>query len=284
MQRNALQIAWAVVCYLPKADNFSHRHHEPDRMFEDFDNIVARTAMNFTFNFLLACPKEFYKSEALLEAVNCNTRESAMKAAKKLLDLFNDWEPLEHLYSIDAYSTRLVDQLKDPITYWTNQIKEYMTVRLTDNWPTQKNALKNAFNKLAAALESPELVEACVMKISKILIILVKRPKELFHEEPWIAMCDVLTKHINSSVELDMDLAEKIKEKRFYSNTVPSRVIIEMGKALEADMAMIPLMSPKIFEQLSEPVIEMTKDLHKSFMTDILNEIAHRVPNDGESR
>ena len=103
MQRAMLQVAWAVVSYLPKSDAFNHRHDNPDRMFEDFDNIVARTTLNFTMNFLLACPSEFFESEALHEAVNCNSRETAMKAAKKLLDLLQDWEPLKHLYSVDAF-------------------------------------------------------------------------------------------------------------------------------------------------------------------------------------
>ena len=258
-----IQVAWAVICHLPNSDKFSHRHHDPDRMLDDFDNIVTRSTLNFTANFLLACPEEFFTSEALINAVNCNSRETALKAAKGLLDLLQDWEPLGHLYSVDAFRQSLVAKMENPIEYWMEKIEDLMVSKLASKWPTQKRALKSAFNKLQLAINSSELVQSCIMKIADILIIVVKRPKELFHSEPWMALYGALTDHLKKTVDIDTEL--------------PSRLVVELGKVLESDMAMIPLMSPKIFEKLSEPIKEMLKDFDKSFMSSLLQKMAAKT-------
>ena len=280
MQRAMLQVAWAVICFLPTSDKFHHRHHEPERVLTDFDNIIARTALNFTANFLLACPEDFFNSEALLNAVNCNSRDTALKAAKGMLDLLRDWEPLGHLYSVDAFRQSLVARMEDPIKYWMDKIEDLMVSKLAVKWPSQKNALKHAFSKLQQAINSPDLVRSCIMKIANILIVMVKRPKELFHAEPWMALYDPLINHIKKSVDIDVQLAERIKEKRFRSEEVPSRMVVEIGKVTESDMAMIPLMSPKIFENLSEPVKVMLRNFDKSYVTSILQKVAERPGDD----
>ena len=276
-----LQVAWAAVCYIPQSKNFTLRNDDPSRMFENFDELVQRTTLNFTLNFLLACPAEFFNSEALKATVNCNTREGAIKASKDLLDLLQDWEPLGHLYTVDAFRPTLPERMERPIEYWLEKIKYLMTKQLTKRWPTIKSALNTAFNKLEIAIESPELIQSCIMKISKILIILVKRPKELFFNEPWIATYEMLVNHIQEAVDIDVQLSEKIRDKQFYSTKVPSRMVVEMGKALESELALRPLMNPKIFEILSKPVTEMLKDFEKSFTNSILNEVANR---DGPNR
>ena len=250
MQRSMLQIVWAVLLDLPASDRFTDRHHNPGRMFVDFDQIVSRTAVNFTINFLLACPEEFFSSEQLENAVKCNSKAEALSSTEELMKVFSDWKPLKHPFSVDQYDPKIVKRMEDPIKYWLGKAKELMTDQLAVNWPTIKSPLNEAYAKLETAIYSTDLIDACVTKIAHILVIMVKRPKELFHSEPWIAVCDELLDHIKDNVDLDMNLCNRIRDQKFLRKTVASSMVVQVGRKLQADNVMVPLMSPKIFEKL----------------------------------
>lgn len=281
MQRSLLQIVWAAMVDLPLDRKFNDRHDEPERMFLDFDELINRTTLNFTLNFLLACPSEFFSSPALVSAVNCNSRADALQSTEELLKLFADWKPIKHLYSVDTYDPTLVEKMDYPIAYWLLKVKELMTSsrRLAGRWTTIRSELNEAYNKVEKAIDSNELIDSCVRKIAKILVVMVKRPKELFHSEPWIATIETLTSHLSETIDLDLELCEKIKQAEFFSKRVPSRLVIEVGKSLESDGAMMPLMNPKIFENISEPIQKMSRKFRQSFMAHILQDIANKNEN-----
>ena len=276
MQRAMLQIAWAVILDLPAADSFTDRHHSPERMFIDFEKIIERTVMNFTINFLLACPEEFFSSDALINAVKCNSKADALASTEEVLKVFSDWKPLKHPFKVDAFDSGVVEKMNEPIKYWLRKVEYLMTNQLAEKWKTMESALNKAFTQLKEAIYSSDLIDACVRKIAQILVIMVKRPKELFHSEPWIATCDTLVDHIKDHVKIDKKLCERIKSQKFYKKTVPSNLVVEVGKTLQNQNVMAALMSPKIFEKMSKPMIQMVQSFEKSFMANILEEMTQK--------
>ena len=200
-----LQIAWANIADLPTSTRWTSRSHSPDQLFTVFDDIIARTAVNFVSNFLLALPKDFIRGNALKNAVNSNSRLEALQSREDLLSLLSNWKPAEvfpiRTFRKNPRTQQWVDEpdYYEPIGYWMKIMKVTIAdseQRLGLAWPTFKNSFKRAFSKLEQAIWSTELVDTCITKLSKILVILVKRPQELFYAEPWIANHGFLAEHL----------------------------------------------------------------------------------------
>ena len=207
MRRSMLQIVWAAIADLPTSTRWSSRSHTPDRLFSVFDDIIQRTTMHFVSNFLLALPKEFIQGDALNKAVNSNSRLEALQSREDLLELLKSWKPIR-VFPIITFRPNRGQATRqwaenpgqyEPINYWIKTLRQTIAeegVRLSGTWPSFHNSLKLAFSKVERAIWSTELVDTCVRKLARILVILVKRPQELIYSEPWVANHSLLVEHL----------------------------------------------------------------------------------------
>ena len=199
-----LQIAWAAIADLPMSTRWSSRTHNTDRLFTVFDDLIQRTTVHFVSNFLLALPKEFITGDALKKAVNSNSRMEALQSRDDLLNVLKSWKPLKD-FPIRTFRNRDEPDYYEPIGYWIKMMKQTIAtkdVKLSGAWPSFHNSMKLAMSKLETAIWSTELINTCINKLSKILVILVKRPQELVYAEPWIANHGMLVDHLRNKLHI----------------------------------------------------------------------------------
>ena len=79
---------------------------------------------------------------------------------------------------------------------------------------------------------------------------------------------------ISQAADINLELCQKIKNAEFFEKKVPTTMLVELGKSVDVDDAMESLFNPQIFTELSDPMREMITKFKRSYMSNILRELA----------